>query len=322
MGGEESVLNWQRLVVLCVQYRPFIHLRPIITLLRWGNKTGSMALMKTMIAIHDFSCHSKSSLTVVLPALSALGIDYSVLPTALLSTQTDGFEGYAYFDLTQFMRETLAHWGKLNLKTDSLYSGFLGSEEQIEVVQAVIKWQKEKSDNFLVIVDPVLGDKGEPYGPVTQALIDKMGNLVKNATVITPNITEAALLLGEDYQETLNIEEGLEWAKRLSQMGPSKVAITSIMEERDGVVVAYDAANGGSSIAKEHYLPISYPGCGDLFASILAAQMVEGMAFLEATKNASKLVSKAVSLAYEAGRERNLGISVELIIPDLVESRQ
>lgn len=281
-----------------------------------------MALMKTMIAVHDFSCHSKSSLTVVLPALSAMGVDYSVLPTALLSTQTDGFEGYAYLDLTQFMEETLVHWGKLNFQADSLYSGFLGSEKQIEVVQEVIKWQKEKRDNFLVIVDPVLGDKGEPYGPVSQALINKMGNLVKDATVITPNITEAALLLGEKYQESLTIEEGLEWAKRLCQMGPSKVAITSIMEGKDGVVVAHDVANGGSSIAKEHYLPISYPGCGDLFASILAAQMVEGVEFLEATKKASKLVSKAVALAYEAGRERNMGISVELIIPSLVESRQ
>ncbi len=294
----------------------------IITLLRRGNKTVSMTLMKTMIAIHDFSCHSKSSLTVVLPALSAMGIDYSVLPTALLSTQTDGFEGYAFLDLTQFMEETLVHWGKLNLKADSLYSGFLGSEKQIEVVQEVIEWQKRKNENFLVIVDPVLGDKGEPYGPVTQTLIDEMGSLVSSATVITPNITEAALLLGEPYKEGLSIEEGLEWAKRLSQMGPAKVAITSIMEERDGVVVAYDAANGGSSIAKEHYLPVSYPGCGDLFASILAAQMVEGAEFLEATKNSSKLVSKAVSLAYEAGRERNLGISVELIIPTLVEQRR
>ncbi len=275
-----------------------------------------------MIAIHDFSCHSKSSLTVVLPALSAMGIDYSVLPTALLSTQTDGFEGYAFLDLTQFMEETLVHWGKLKLEADSLYSGFLGSEKQIEVVQEVIKWQKGENENFLVIVDPVLGDKGEPYGPVTQTLIDKMGNLVSNATVITPNITEAALLLGEPYKEGLSIEEGIEWAKRLSQMGPTKVAITSIMEGKDGVVVAYDAANGGSSIAKEHYLPVSYPGCGDLFASILAAQMVEGAQFLEATKNSSKLVSKAVALAYEAGRERNLGISVELIIPTLVERRQ
>lgn len=274
-----------------------------------------------MITIHDFSCHSKSSLTVVLPALSALGIDYSVLPTALLSTQTDGFEGYAYLDLTQFMEETILHWERLNLKSDALYSGFLGSEQQIGVVQKVIEWQKGRDANFLVIVDPVLGDKGEPYGPVTQALINKMGNLVKSATVITPNTTEAALLLGETYQEGLTVEEGLEWAKRLSQMGPTKVAITSIMEGGDGVVVAYDASSGASSIAKEHYLPISYPGCGDLFASILAAQLVKGVEFLEATKKASSLVSQAVALAYEAKRERNLGISVELIIPTLVECR-
>ena len=98
--------------------------------------------MKTMITIHDFSCHSKSSLTVVLPALSALGIDYSVLPTALLSTQTDGFEGYAYLDLTQFMEETILHWERLEIKSDALYSGFLGSEQQIGVVQKVIEWQK------------------------------------------------------------------------------------------------------------------------------------------------------------------------------------
>lgn len=250
-----------------------------------------------------------------------MGIDYSVLPTALLSTQTDGFEGYAFIDLTQFMEDTLLHWEKLGIQVDALYSGFLGSEQQIGVVQEVIEWQKGRSDNFLVIVDPVLGDKGEPYGPVSKALIKKMGSLIESATVITPNITEAALLLDEPYQETLTVETGLEWAKKLSQMGPSKVAITSIMEGRDGVVVAYDASNGGFSITKEHYLPISYPGCGDLFASILAAQLVEGVQFLEATKKASSLVSKAVALSYEAKRERNLGVSVELIIPTLVESR-
>jgi len=279
-------------------------------------------VMKTMLAIHDLSCHSKSSLSVVLPALSALGIDYSILPTALLSTQTDGFEGYEYIDLTQFMLDTLKHWKKLDLTLDSLYSGFLGSEQQIDIVLAALEWQEAKSKDFLTVVDPVLGDNGEPYAPVSESLIKKMQELVRHARVITPNVTEAAFLLQEPYNPALSVEEAKRWAIRLSQLGPQKVAITSVMDSIWGGVIAYDSATNETAVIKEIYTSISYPGCGDLFASILAGQLVRGVAFFEATRFASNLVSKAVRLSYEGGRERTLGVSVETIIPLLVERSQ
>lgn len=274
--------------------------------------------MKTVAAIHDLSCHAKSSLTVVLPVLSAMGVDASVLPTALLSTQTDGFDDYRYFDVTDIMESVLSHWVELDLRFDCIYSGFLGSQRQIDIVSNLIVWQRGKGSP-LVVVDPVLGDQGEPYGPVSDDLIERMACLVSMADVITPNLTEAALLLKESYRADLSLEEASGWARRLSSLGPGHVAITGVMDKTDGLVVGYDRILGETFRSRQAYAPVSYPGCGDLFASILCALMLRRIRFSRAVDTAAALVSQAVHASWQAGVETRHGVAVELIIPSLAE---
>ncbi len=286
--------------------------------MKGGSKLGTVkGVMKTTVAVHDLSCHAKSSLTVVIPALSALGIEASVLPTALLSTQTDGFEHYSYLDLTSQMEDILAHWEKLELSFDAMYSGFLGSEQQIEIVLRLMEDQRTLAHPFLAIVDPVLGDQGKPYGPVSPQLVKRMGLLVSQADVITPNITEAALLLGKSYNEHMSVDQAKEWAQQLSALGPRYVAITSIMEKQHGVTVAYDNVLQKTEIYRQQYVPISYPGCGDLFASIVCGLMVNGTSFASAVDQGGALVRLAVERSYQAQIPQRMGVAVELIMKEL-----
>lgn len=272
--------------------------------------------MKRVIAIHDLSCYAKASLTIVVPTLSAMGIEVAVLPTALLSTHTGGFDSYFYQDLTDSMEQILAHWKRLDLRFDAIYSGFLGSSQQLEIVRDCISWQRRLGDP-LVLVDPVLGDDGSPYGPVEGSLIEGMSGLASCADVVTPNVTEAALLLGEPYREALSLDEAAMQARRISEKGPSKVAITGILRDGGGAVVCYDKALGASSSVYRPYAPISYPGTGDLFASILCGLLLKGEQFFDAAAQSASRVSQAVFASLQCGIERRHGVAVELLASSL-----
>jgi pyridoxine kinase len=274
--------------------------------------------MKTVGAIHDLSCHGKASLAVVIPSLAALGVETSFLPTALLSTQTDGFSDYAYVDLTAMMENVIGHWKRLGLQFDGIYSGFLGSHRQIDTVSHFIDWQREQGANPLVLVDPVLGDQGKPYDPMTFEMIERMRSLVSIAHVTTPNLTEASLLLQEPFDPELPLERAALWARRLGSRGFRSVAITSVMDRNEGIVVAYDAHTDDVRLFRQPYAPVSYPGCGDFFASILCGMQVRGKPFFEAVETASGIVSKAVHLTWESNREVRRGVSLELVMDELV----
>jgi pyridoxine kinase len=171
-------------------------------------------------AIHDISGFGRSSLTVVLPILSTMGIQVSALPTAVLSTHSQ-FPDYKFVDLTEHLMGFINHWKTLNIKFDAIYSGFLGSEKQVEIVKNFITTFKRKHQ--LVVVDPVLGDDGELYSPFKNiGLTEEMKILIRDANVITPNITEAALLLGKKYTSKISEKEIVLWAKELSAMGPQQ----------------------------------------------------------------------------------------------------
>jgi len=196
-------------------------------------------------AIHDLSGFGRASLTVIIPILSTMGIQVCPLPTAVLSAHTGGFEDYRFLDLSAHMRSMIDHWRILELSFDELYSGFLGSSEQIEIVSELI-------DDFalteqLVIVDPVMGDGGKPYGPIHSELIDGMRRFVRKAKVITPNFTEACFLLDREYLGQIEPGEMKEWLILLSEFGPSIVITTSVPVSRDGrtsAVIAYNREDG------------------------------------------------------------------------------
>lgn len=272
-------------------------------------------MIKSCIAIHDLCCYAKSSLTVVIPILESLNVEVLPLPTALLSSQSDGFEDLYIKNLTNDIENILNVWEKENIHCDCIYSGFLAGEEQVKIVERVITSQKDNSP--LVIIDPVLGDNLIPYSPITSNLIESMKYLITLADVICPNATEAALLIGrtpKKYYSNFEIEEIL---RELVAMGPKKVVITSVLQEKSNSVVTVSINN---EIITYHYnekIETSYPGTGDLFASALTALILKGFSFERACNLCSTLCSKALVITQKLGYEKKHGISVASIIPYL-----
>ncbi len=265
-------------------------------------------------AIHDLSCYAKSSLTVVLPTLEVLGVEACPLPTALLSSQTDGFESYHFRETTDDMALILASWRELGLSFDAVYSGFLGSDVQADLVSAFIESQRQ-TGSPLVLVDPVLGDDQSLYGPIDASHVKAMKALIRQADIITPTTTEAALLLERPFETLFTVEKITAWAKELSHQNESKVVITSVPFGETTAVVAYD----GSDQLLLPYEPIhvSYPGCGDLFSSILLGLLLGKEHFQSAVEGAVFYTSLAIGRSLQAGYPMRHGVSPTLILGDL-----
>ena len=195
-------------------------------------------------AIHDLSGFGRCSLTVILPILSAMGLQCCPVPTAFLSTHTGGFEGFTFLDMTEEMPKVANHWNTLGLDFQAIYSGFLGSERQIHIVEDFIRTFRRK--DTVVVVDPVMGDHGEVYKTYTPAMCAGMAQLAAQADVITPNLTEAALLLGIPY-ETLSADEAgcRSIAEQLSMDGRRSVVLTGASAGPDLTgAVCFDARTG------------------------------------------------------------------------------
>ena len=168
--------------------------------------------VKRVAAIHDLSGFGRASLTAIIPILSSMGVQVCPLPTAILSNHTGGFDTFSFVDFTDHMQDYIDHWKELKIDFDCIYSGFLGSERQIEIVSGFIDDFGTK-DN-MVVIDPVLGDNGNLYSTMDQGLVEGMKHLVTKADIITPNFTEVSLLLGEEYKQTTTDEEIKEAARR------------------------------------------------------------------------------------------------------------
>src|SRR6056297_110376 len=173
--------------------------------------------VQKVAAIHDLSGFGRASLTVIIPVLSRMGIQVCPLPTAVLSTHSK-FDHFHFVDLTEHLQPIIDHWKKLQLDFNAIYSGFLGSHKQIETVMKFI--DDFKKDDQLVVIDPVLGDDGELYATFNTDHVREMRNLVEKANVITPNLTEAALLLEKDIPNEISDEEIKDWILKLSDKGP------------------------------------------------------------------------------------------------------
>ena len=275
-------------------------------------------MIPTCAAFHDLCCYAKSSLTVVIPTLEVLGVEVCPLPTALLSTQTDGFSDYHFEENTESLVKILKHWDYLGLGFDAIYSGFLGSHEQVNLVLRFIEKQRSKHLS-LVVIDPVLGDAGKPYSPVDTKLINEMRTLVKEADLITPNTTEAALLLDRPMQKNFTKNEVLLWAEELSQIIGSSVTITSV-PIGDKHAVAY-CHEGDCSLVYYENLSASYPGCGDLFASMMTGFLVNKVPFQTAVQKSVEYSSLAIDRTLKAGYERRHGVSPSLIFSSLIKER-
>jgi len=255
--------------------------------------------LPTALAIHDLSCFGKCALTVILPTLSAAGVQTVPIPTALLSTHTGGFEGFYFEDMTGQMERIAEHLNVIEVKVDAIYTGFLGSAEQIKTVSGIID-TFTKEERPLVLIDPVMGDDGVLYSTYTRELMLGMRELCKKADVITPNITEACFLTDTEYKETADMTEmeASEYAsgimKKLKTFGAEKIAITGLHYDNNKVATyGYDNEIGEFIYGSEQ-IDRSYPGTGDLFASVLLAWLMKGMSFRSAVEKASSFTKTVI----------------------------
>ena len=265
-------------------------------------------------AIHDMSGFGRCSLTVAIPVLSAMGLQCCPLPTAFLSTHTGGFEGFSFLDMTDEMPRVADHWKTLDMDFKCIYSGFLGSERQIEVVSEFIRAFRQK--DTVVVVDPVMGDHGAVYQTYTPAMCEGMVHLAEQADVIVPNLTEAALLLGIPYEELPTGETGCrEIVERLSLNGRRSVVLTGASAAPDLTgAMCFDAKSGQTESIQVSRVPREFYGTGDVFASVLAGALVKGTDLPEATRQAVDFVRACAERTAEQNLPIREGVDFEPLL--------
>lgn len=271
--------------------------------------------MKQIIAVHDLSGFGKCSLGVVIPTLAAMGVRACALPTAYLSAHTafPPCEHSVFLDLTAQMEATLAHWSELHAQFDGFYSGFLGAPEQMEILERCLSTQRR--DGFLAMVDPVMGDGGKPYRTYTPQLCRKMAELTAHADVITPNLTEAAILLNEDYDPSPDREKAAGWLRRLSLDGRRSVIITGLSLSHDTLGAGcFDRETGITDFAQAPLAHGTFSGTGDLFASVAFGKLLAGKSLPAATQAAVSFVSLAANATLERGGDPVEGADFEPLL--------
>ncbi|MEL7605154.1 MAG: pyridoxamine kinase [Sedimentibacter saalensis] len=268
-------------------------------------------------AIHDMSGVGRCSMTVLMPVLSALGCQVCPLPTALLSNHSE-YKNFYFFDFTEHMEEYYSNWEKNNEEFDCLYSGFIGSEKQINIMLDIINKIKSIKD-VLVVVDPVMGDHGITYKTYTDKMVEKMSQLVHEADIITPNMTEASILLGEKYLDhRIDTELLKSYLQRLCSLGPDICVITGIATvDGENINACYDKRNNEYWKIPFRFVNKRYPGTGDLFTSLLVGYLMNDKKLPEAIEEASRFVSLAVKETYEAGTPSREGVLFEKIMKEL-----
>ena len=277
--------------------------------------------IKRVAALHDLSSFGRCALTVVIPALSSMGIQVLPIPTTLLSTHTGGFDGYYFRDMSDAIMPIAKHWEELGIKLDSIYTGFLAGEEQCDIIEEFI--HKFKDEKVLTLIDPVFGDDGVLYSSCTMGLVERMKHLCSLGDIIVPNLTEACMLCGKEYKDTsaMSPKELNEYISdllySLSEFGAKCIAITGIVTDKESNV-----ATAGLDISKKSldrspfYVTLhreggSYPGTGDLFASVLLGKMLDGSAFPKAVATASAFVRDVIAYSDKFDTPHREGVSLE-----------
>ncbi len=281
-----------------------------------------MGIQKRAVCINDISGIGRCSITVASPILSSAGIETSVLPTALLSTHTGGFDSYSFLDLTDEMTRIIGEWKKLGITFDAIYSGYLGSVKQINTVSNFI--DTFKAENTLVMVDPVMGDSGRYYAGFTDDYIEDMKKLCGKADIIVPNMTEALFLLGREYTDGPYTEEYIkEILVEITKTGCKKAVLTGVHYDRTHVGAAsYDAENGVFDSALLPRIEGFYHGTGDVFASALLACLMNGKNLAQATRIAVNFTHNSIERTYKAQKDTRYGVMFEKELPDLIKALQ
>ena len=273
--------------------------------------------MKRIVTVQDISAVGKCSLTVALPIISACGVECAVMPTAVLSTHTQ-FTGFTFHDLTDEIAPITEHWKKEGLTFDAIYTGYLGSFRQIELVEEM--FEKLGDENTLLVVDPAMADHGKLYYGFTEEFAARMAKLCGKADLILPNLTEACFMLGRPYDENYTQEDIRGMLKELCALGAKRAALTGVSYEKGKVgFEMYDAASDTFSSYFGEHLPVAFHGTGDIFASACVGAIARGKSIEEALKVAVDYTYMCVRVTMDDPDHRVYGVNFEEAIPYLVD---
>jgi pyridoxine kinase len=275
-------------------------------------------VVKRVAAIHDLAGFGRCSLSVIMPILSTMGIQACAVPTAILSTHTGGYKDFTFVDLTDTLDSYFSHWVNEGFDFDCIYTGFLGSEKQIDVISSY--FDKLITKNGLIVIDPVMADGGQLYQSFDYNMVNKMRKFISYADIITPNLTEASLLLDEDYNTKLDDEKLKNWLIRLSDLGPEKVIITSVPDNKKSDylnVVAYDKKDNRFWKLSSMRMDADYPGTGDAFTSVLVGSLINGDSLPIALDRSVQFIISAIRASFGYSYPEREGVLLEKVLGNL-----
>lgn len=273
--------------------------------------------MKRIVTIQDISCVGKCSLTVALPIISAMGVETAIIPTAVLSTHTM-FQNFTCRDLTEEIKPITEHWKGEGIDFDAIYTGYLGSLEQIDLVKGVFR--EFKKEGNVAVVDPAMADNGKLYPAFDENFAGQMATLCGEADIILPNITEASFMVGMEYKEVYDEAYAKEMLKKLADLG-CKIAVLTGVGFQEGMtgVMGYESATGEYFYYSHEKLPVSYHGTGDIYSSTFVGALMRGKDWKEATRVAADYTARCIRLTMEDKNGRWYGVNFEEAIPFLLE---
>ena len=279
--------------------------------------SGDNMSQKRAAAIHDISCFGRCSLTVALPIISAAGVETAVIPTAVLSTHTGGFKDYTFRDLSEDIVPIARHWKSENITFDAVYSGYLCSKYQIYLVMEAAHLISREDTKF--ICDPVMGDNGKLYCGFEKDYPEYMLKLCAAADIITPNITEAALMLGIDYKKPPYTEDYINiLLEGLYLKTHSSIVLTGVcFDERKIGAAVYDGENKAYVFSER--IDATYHGTGDIFTSALTAALLQDRSLKAAAQIAANFTCACIKKTMETRSDRRYGVNFESQIPNLIK---
>lgn len=273
--------------------------------------------VRRIAAIHDLSGIGRTSLMAAIPILSTMGFNVCPLPTAILSNHSQ-YPDFSFLDLTEEMPRIIDQWEKLGVTFDAIYTGYMGSPRQIEIVCGFI--ERFRTADTLVVVDPVLGDNGHLYSKMTQEMVEEMRRLACRADVLTPNLTEAFALLDRPYKTDCTTEELKDLIAELSEMGPDTVIITGVpVPGQSGLtsVIARSKSDLRTWKVTCPYLPAHYPGTGDSFTSVITGSLLQGDSLPIALDRAAQFILQGIRSTFGYRMDNRDGILLERVLPNL-----
>ena len=273
--------------------------------------------MKRVLTIQDISCLGKCSLTIALPVISALGCETVILPTAVLSTHTM-FKNFTVKDLSDQIEPITKHWEDECVKFDAIYTGYLGTVQQIEQMKTIFK--TFRGENTLIVVDPVMADNGRLYPAFDMDYVKKNAELCGQADIIVPNITEAAFMTGMEYKEEYDEDYVKTMLSKLNDLGAKISVLTGVSLEKGKTgLMGYDSSTGEYFVYQNRRIDASYHGTSDLFSSVFVGEVMRGKDWRDAMRIAADYTAHTIEVTLLNPEKPWYGVDFEATIPDLLK---